>query len=162
MLEGFAYCQMIFAEGRPQDLLYLGVNNAFEKIDGIEECRWQENHRGYPGHQGGQSGINRRIYGRVSLTGKPERFEDYFEPLKAWAVNLSLQPGESDTLSLSLKTPMAERKRAEKILRESEDKFRHVFDYSAIGKSITFLSGEMQANKALCKMLGYSEEELKS
>ncbi|MGA2092123.1 MAG: PAS domain S-box protein [Sedimentisphaerales bacterium] len=57
---------------------------------------------------------------------------------------------------------ITERKRAEEMLRESEDKFRHIFDYSVIGKSITSpLSGEMQVNKALCEMLGYSREELK-
>jgi PAS domain S-box-containing protein len=50
--------------------------------------------------------------------------------------------------------------RAENALRESEDKFKYVFDNSAVGKSITLLSGEMHANKALCEMLGYSPEEL--
>ena len=52
-----------------------------------------------------------------------------------------------------------ERKQAEEALRESEDKFKHVFDHSIIGKSITFPSGEMQTNKAFYEMLGYSKEE---
>ena len=54
---------------------------------------------------------------------------------------------------------ITERKQAEEALRESEDKFKHVFDHSIIGKSITFPSGEMQTNKAFYEMLGYSKEE---
>jgi PAS domain S-box-containing protein len=65
-----------------------------------------------------------------------------------------------ERLADNLAIGLAQRK-TEESLRESEDKFRHVFDYSPIGKSITLPSGEIQANKALCEMLGYSREELK-
>jgi PAS domain S-box-containing protein len=62
---------------------------------------------------------------------------------------------------------ITERKRAEAQLRqsmndllESEEKFKYVFDNSAVGKSITLPSGEIHVNKAFCEMLGYSSEEL--
>ncbi len=55
-----------------------------------------------------------------------------------------------------------ERKQAEEALRESEDKFKYIFDNSVIGKSITLPSGEIHVNKAFCEMLGYSPEELQS
>ena len=55
---------------------------------------------------------------------------------------------------------ITQRKQAEEALRASEDKFKYVFDYSIIGKSITYPSGEMQVNQAFCDMLGYSKEEL--
>ena len=45
-------------------------------------------------------------------------------------------------------------------LKESEDKFKYVFDHSVIGKSITFPSGEIHVNKSFCDMLGYSQMEL--
>ncbi len=54
---------------------------------------------------------------------------------------------------------LAERKRAEQKLRESEDLFKYIFDYSVVGKSITRLSGEVSVNAAFCSMLGYSPEE---
>lgn len=54
----------------------------------------------------------------------------------------------------------AARKNAEEALRESEDKFKYVFDHSVIGKSITLPSGEIHVNKAFCDMLGYTQEEL--
>ena len=55
---------------------------------------------------------------------------------------------------------ITERKLAEEALRESEDKFKYVFDHSVAGKSITFPSGEIHVNKAFCEMTGYSPEEL--
>jgi PAS domain S-box-containing protein len=54
------------------------------------------------------------------------------------------------------------RKKAEEALRENEDKFKYVFDYSVVGKSITFPSGEIHVNKAFCDMLGYSQGELQN
>jgi PAS domain S-box-containing protein len=54
----------------------------------------------------------------------------------------------------------AARRQAENALRESEDKFKFIFDYANIGKSIIFLSEEIQVNKAFCDLLGYEPEEL--
>jgi PAS domain S-box/PAS domain S-box/PAS domain S-box/PAS domain S-box/PAS domain S-box len=56
---------------------------------------------------------------------------------------------------------ITERKLAEDALRESEDKFKYVFDHSLIAKSITLPSGEINVNRAFCDMLGYQPEELK-
>jgi PAS domain S-box-containing protein len=61
---------------------------------------------------------------------------------------------------LTMVEDITERKRAEEALRESEEKFRNVFDNSAIGKSITYIDGSIHANPALCRMLGYTGEEL--
>ena len=35
MLNGFAYCQMIFEQDRPKDFIYLAVNGAFEALTGL-------------------------------------------------------------------------------------------------------------------------------
>jgi PAS domain S-box-containing protein len=51
---------------------------------------------------------------------------------------------------------------SEETLRENDEKFKHVFDLSVMGKSITQLSGEIDVNQATCDMLGYSREELKN
>ncbi len=53
-------------------------------------------------------------------------------------------------------------KQAEEALRESEDKFKYIFDHSALGKSLTLPDGQLNVNQAFCEMLGYSLEELKS
>jgi PAS domain S-box-containing protein len=55
---------------------------------------------------------------------------------------------------------ITERKRAEESLKESEEKFKNVFDNSSVGKSITSLDGSVNVNPAFCRMLGYTKEEL--
>ncbi|SEL45621.1 PAS domain S-box-containing protein/diguanylate cyclase (GGDEF) domain-containing protein [Kosakonia sacchari] len=44
---------------------------------------------------------------------------------------------------------------------ESEERFRNAMEYSAIGMALVSTEGQwLQANKALCHFLGYSQEEL--
>jgi len=52
------------------------------------------------------------------------------------------------------------RQRTQADLKESEDKFRYVFDHSVLGKSITLPSGAVSANRAFATMLGYTPEEM--
>jgi PAS domain S-box-containing protein len=56
---------------------------------------------------------------------------------------------------------ITERKHAEEALRESEEKFKHIFESANVGKSITSLTGEIDVNKAFCDLLGYTQEELR-
>ena len=58
---------------------------------------------------------------------------------------------------------ITERKFAEETLRESEERFRKIFEESPISIAMTGKDlGIIRANSAFCKMLGYKEEELKS
>lgn len=54
------------------------------------------------------------------------------------------------------------RKKAEAALRQSEEKFRLVFEAASVGKSITLPTGEINVNKAYCDMLGYTEDEIRN
>ena len=57
---------------------------------------------------------------------------------------------------------ITERKQAEEALRKSEERWRSVFENSAIGVALTDLNGRFLAtNSAYHKMLGYTEEELR-
>ncbi len=64
--------------------------------------------------------------------------------------------------SINSVTDITERIQAEKALKESEAKFKSVFDSANVGKSITLPTGEMNVNEAFCKMLGYSRAELQN
>jgi len=61
----------------------------------------------------------------------------------------------------SISRDITERKYAEEILRESEEKFRKIFEESPISMVMTGKDmGIISANPAFCKMMGFSEEEL--
>jgi diguanylate cyclase (GGDEF)-like protein/PAS domain S-box-containing protein len=63
---------------------------------------------------------------------------------------------------LSAFTDITERVRAEEALRESEERYRHIFDQSPIGIGIASFDGKIvAASKAMQVMTGYSLEELK-
>ncbi|HEY0944545.1 MAG TPA: PAS domain S-box protein, partial [Opitutaceae bacterium] len=54
-----------------------------------------------------------------------------------------------------------ERRRAEEALRSSEELFRNAFEVSPLGFGMTTLDGRwVEANQALCRITGYSRDEL--
>ena len=56
---------------------------------------------------------------------------------------------------------ITKRKKAEKTLRESEQRFRSSFRDAAIGMALVGLDGRwLQANRSLCGLLGYEQNEL--
>ena len=53
------------------------------------------------------------------------------------------------------------RKRAEQVLRESEERFRHAFDYAAVGMALIAPDGRfLKVNHSYCQITGYSQAEL--
>src|SRR6201993_4202377 len=60
-------------------------------------------------------------------------------------------------------TDLEDRKRAEDALRKSEERWRSVFENSAIGVALTDLNGRFLAtNRVFQVMVGYTEEELRA
>ena len=58
---------------------------------------------------------------------------------------------------------IGKRVRAERKLRESEKLFREVFEHAPFGMSVAAPDGRIiQANATLCRILGYSEQELRA
>ena len=84
MLEGFAYCEMLFDDrGRPTDFVYLAVNSAFGTLTGLSNVVGKRFTEVIPGGKDSQPELLER-YGRAVLTGKPERFEIEISALGMW------------------------------------------------------------------------------
>ncbi len=83
MLNGFAYCKMLFEQGRPVDFIYLDVNDAFEALTGLADVEGKKVSEVIPGIRESDPELF-EIYSRVASTGVPERFETYLEALGMW------------------------------------------------------------------------------
>jgi len=83
MLDGFAYCKMIFEEDRPKDFIYLEVNNAFETLTGLKDVVGRKVSEVIHGI-GELHPELLEIYGRVAMTGRPERFEVGSDAFGGW------------------------------------------------------------------------------
>jgi diguanylate cyclase (GGDEF)-like protein/PAS domain S-box-containing protein len=84
MLEGFAYCEMLFDQsGRPIDFVYLDVNIPFGKLTGLQNVVGRRFTEIVPGGKDSQPELFER-YSRVALTGGSERFEIEIEALGMW------------------------------------------------------------------------------
>jgi PAS domain S-box-containing protein len=83
MQEGFAFCRMIYDNGRPVDFIYLEVNRNFEKLTGLRDVAGRKVSEAIPGLREANPELF-EIYGRVVATGQPEHFELFIQPLNAW------------------------------------------------------------------------------
>jgi PAS domain S-box-containing protein len=86
MLDGFAFCQMIFDEqNNPVDFVYLEINDAFERLTGLkrEAIVGKKVTEAIPGAEKTNPELF-EIYGRVALTCREERFDVFFKPLSKW------------------------------------------------------------------------------
>ena len=83
MLEGFAYQRMLFEQGQPRDFIYLHVNEAFERLTGLKNVIGRRATEVIPGIRDSNPELF-EIYGRVVMTGQPEKFEIYVAHLGSW------------------------------------------------------------------------------
>jgi two-component system CheB/CheR fusion protein len=119
MIEGFAYCKMIFENGKPLDFVYLSVNRAFETLTGLKNVVGKRVTDVIPGIREADRELF-EIYGRVSLTGKSERFETFVEALKMW-FSISVYSPEKEFF-VAVFDVITERKKVEAdVLKLSED-----------------------------------------
>jgi PAS domain S-box-containing protein len=158
MLEGYAYCQMIFEKGQPQDFVYLDVNSAFEKLTGLKNVVGRRVSEVIPGVKESNPALF-EIYGRVSTTGQPEKFEQYLTPLAIW-YSISVYSPKNGYFVATFDN-ITNRKQAEIKLSQSE-----AFNTSLLYDSpnpilVINPDGSIQyLNPALEKLTGYSKDEI--
>jgi PAS domain S-box-containing protein len=92
-------------------------------------------------------------------TGRTVHFEEHYsEPLNIWYECHCYPSAEGLSVFFS---DINERKRAEEALKDSEERFRGIFEKAAFGVAIADIKGHIiECNPALQLMLGYTKEEL--
>jgi len=83
MLNGMAYCKMLFEDGQPSDFIYLYTNPAFESLTGLSGMIGKRVTDAIPGIRETDP-LSLEVYGRVARGGKPEKFETHVEALGTW------------------------------------------------------------------------------
>jgi PAS domain S-box-containing protein len=155
MLEGFAYCRMIYdAEGKPIDWVYLEVNGAFGRLTGLKDITGKRVLEAIPDIRTLTPELF-DTYGRVASTGKPETFEIDFKPLKIWLKVSVFSPAKGEFIAVfeditDFRRTEEEHLRLAAIVEFSDD--------AIIGKT---LDGTITSwNAGARKLYGYAAEEV--
>lgn len=126
MLDGLAYCQMIFdSKGQPIDFIYLKVNKNFETMTGLTNAIGKKVTQLIPGIAASNPELL-EIYGRVSLAGKPEKFETYVKSLSRWFLVSVYSPKK--TFFVALFQNVTENKQIQKDLEDAKIAARNVLE----------------------------------
>jgi PAS domain S-box-containing protein len=116
MLDGFAYCQMFFENGRPQDFVYLNVNGTFEKLTGLKDVIGKRVTEVIPGLKESNPELF-DIYGRVALTSEAVTFELYLKQLARW-FSISVYSPEKGYV-VAVFENITVRKQSEEVIRDT-------------------------------------------
>jgi diguanylate cyclase (GGDEF)-like protein/PAS domain S-box-containing protein len=83
MLNGVAYCRMLFRDGKPEDFVYLHTNPAFHAQTGLGNVVGKRISEVIPGIRESDP-VLFEIYGRVASGGTCEKFQTYVTGLQQW------------------------------------------------------------------------------
>ncbi len=140
MHEGLALCQMIYADGKPIDWVYLDVNAAFESQTGLEGVVGRRVSEVIPGLRESDPDLF-ATYGRVAAGGPSERFETHVAALDMWFSVAAYCPAPGKFMAVF--DVITERVRAERALRSANALLSRTESVAHVGSWRVPLDGGM-------------------
>lgn len=145
MLNGFAYCRMIYKDDKPWDFEYISVNKSFEILTGLKDVTGKLVSEVIPGIRESDSNLF-DIYGRVSKTGIPESFEIYLESMKMW-YSISVYSPEKGYF-VAIFDVITARKEAEEKLKWSKEELQSQNEeYETLNEELMQTNSDLLAAK---------------
>ncbi len=158
MLNGYAYCKIVTNDkGKPIDFTYLEVNDSFERLTGFKrnDVLGKRVTEAIPGIKEETPELI-DIYGKVAQTREPAEFEINMMLLDRWFKITATSPRRG--YFIAILDNITESKRVEEALKASEERFRSVFEESAIANNLYDSNGLLiDANQASVEMFGLSD-----
>jgi PAS domain S-box-containing protein len=149
MRNGFAYCRMIFEDGKPQDFVYLAVNPAFAELTGLKDVVGKKVSEVVPGIRETDPQVI-ETYGRVALTGTPEQLEVHVQALGMWFA-ISVYSPAKEHFAAVFDVITARKKAEEELRRTNEELIR--FNQVTVGRELRIIELKKLVNE-LCAKLG--------
>ncbi|MDT8992648.1 diguanylate cyclase [Curvibacter sp. APW13] len=158
MLNGVAYCRMLFVDGKADDFEYIYTNPAFHTQTGLGKVQGKLVSEVIPGLRESDASLF-EIYGRVAKGGTPESFVLFIEGLQQW-FSVSVYCPQIGYF-VALFDVVTDRKNAERELEDRATQLRFVLEGSDLG----FWDWNIAANTVIrnerwATMLGYTHLEI--
>jgi PAS domain S-box-containing protein len=157
--EGFCVIEVMFdADERPLDYRFLETNPAFFKNTGLENAQGKRMRELAPAHEEHWF----QTYGRIALTGEPQRFQQSAAALGRWYDVYAFRIGMPEHRRVGiLFRDITQQRSTEEALRQSEERLRRAIAIQTVGVIFFNKDGAVtEANDAFLRMSGYSREDV--
>jgi CheY-like chemotaxis protein len=152
MLNGFAYCEMLWEDGRPHDFIYLAVNRAFGELTGLKDVVGRRVSEVIPGIREANPELL-DFYGSVASTGTTGTLETYVGVLGIWFSISAYSPKYGHFVAVF--DNVTERKKAEAELLVTQQQLAQAQKMEAVGRLAGGVAHDF--NNLLTVIQGYGE-----
>ena len=159
MLNGVAYCHMLYEGGQPSDFIYLYTNPSFEQLTGLKNVTGKLVSDVIPGIRQSDPGLF-EIFGSVAAGGDAVKFETSIEALGMWFSLSVYSPKQGHFVAMF--DVITQRKLTEEQLKQSEETYRTLFETTVQGIVYQNTEGRIiSANPAAERLLGLTLDQMK-